>query len=283
MKNRLLMLGLLVVILAGCTGQMPETTEQDSVGEVRNAVDSAATGDASMMKNIEALMADAKTKVVAKKIDQGDLKGYLATPQTPGNYPSIIMIHEWWGLNENIMKMADLLAGSGYNVLAIDLFGEVAVTPERARELSGAVRANPQEAVRKMQLGVAFLKEQFGEQSKIASLGWCFGGQQSLQLSLNEPLDATVIYYGNLETDPEKLKNISQPVLGVFGSADTAVPIDSVRAFETALHSLNVEQQILVYDGLGHAFANPSGDNYAPKETLDAWQKTLAFLERNLK
>jgi carboxymethylenebutenolidase len=181
------------------------------------------------------------------------------------------------------MKMADLLAGSGYNVLAIDLYGEVAVTPERARELSGAVRAKPEEAVRKMQLGVAYLKGKFGEQSKVASLGWCFGGQQSLQLSLKEKLDATVIYYGNLETDPEKLKNISQPVLGVFGTADTSVKIESVRAFEEALKGLNVEQEILVYDGLGHAFANPSGANYAPKETMEAWQKTLAFLEKNLK
>ena len=69
----------------------------------------------------------------------------------------------------------------------------------------------------------------------------------------------------------------------MFGSADTSVKIESVRAFEEALKGLNVDQEILVYDGLGHAFANPSGANYAPKETMEAWQKTLAFLEKNLK
>ena len=194
MKNSFVLLALLGVFLIGCSGQFPPVLQ-----EVKK--DSSVVAEpTAAIKNIEMLMAEAKGKVVAEKIEQGDLKGYLARPQAPGNYPSVIMIHEWWGLNENIMKMADLLAGSGYNVLAIDLYGEVAVTPERARELSGAVRAKPEEAVRKMQLGVAYLKEKFGEQSKVASLGWCFGGQQSLQLSLKEKLDATVIYYGNLET-----------------------------------------------------------------------------------
>jgi carboxymethylenebutenolidase len=119
--------------------------------------------------------------------------------------------------------------------------------------------------------------------NQIGSLGWCFGGQQSLQLSLNEPLDATVIYYGNLVNDTALLSSIKKPVLGIFGSNDTSISVQSVAAFESSLDALNISNEIYMYPGVGHAFANPSNPNFAPNETIDAWQKTLAFLDGNLK
>jgi carboxymethylenebutenolidase len=122
--------------------------------------------------------------------------------------------------------------------------------------------------------------------SRIGSLGWCFGGGQSLQLALNTeagyPLAATVIYYGNLVTDAEELAQIQWPVLGIFGDQDESISVADVNRFEQALNSTGVPNEIYVYQGVGHAFANPSGDNYAPVETSDAWQKTLEFLKRNL-
>jgi carboxymethylenebutenolidase len=119
--------------------------------------------------------------------------------------------------------------------------------------------------------------------SRIASLGWCFGGGQSLQLALNskQPLAATILYYGTpLVTDKQALSNIKWPILGIFGNQDQAIPIEEVKQFETALNADRIPNEIHIYPGVGHAFANPSGDNYAPKETADAWQKTLAFLNR---
>jgi carboxymethylenebutenolidase len=198
--------------------------------------------------------------------------------------PAVVMIHEWWGLNDNIKDMTDELASEGYVVLAADLFnGEVATDPNRARELSSSVRDNPEQAIANLQSAVQYLASLPNvNSSRIASLGWCFGGGQSLQLALNSeqnPLAATVIYYGNLVNDTNELSKIKWPVLGIFGDQDQSIPVESVNAFEQALNKTGVTNEIYIYPGVGHAFANPS-DNYAPKEAADAWKKTLAFLNK---
>lgn len=201
-------------------------------------------------------------------------------------FPAVIMIHEWWGLNDNIKNMANLLAKEGYVVLAVDLFNEVAVSPDRASELTQAIRDNPDTAIANLKSAVQYLKSLPNvNPDKIASLGWCFGGQQSLQLALNSdenPLSATIIYYGRLVTDPETLSKIDWPVLGIFGDKDESISVDSVKQFEDSLNKNEITNEIYIYEGVGHAFANPSGDNYAPQETQDAWEKTVSFLERHL-
>jgi carboxymethylenebutenolidase len=199
--------------------------------------------------------------------------------------PAVVMIHEWWGLNDNIKDMADELASEGYVVLAADLYnGEVATTPDKAMQLVGTVRENPEQAISNLQSAVQYLASLPNvNSSKIASLGWCFGGGQSLQLALNSeqnPLAATVIYYGNLVNDTNELSKINWPVLGIFGDQDQSIPVESVNAFEQALNETGITNEIYIYPGVGHAFANPSGDNYAPAETVDAWEKTLAFLKK---
>jgi carboxymethylenebutenolidase len=201
--------------------------------------------------------------------------------------PAVVMIHEWWGLNDNIKDMADELASEGYVVLAADLYnGEVATTPDKAMQLVGTVRENPEQAISNLQSAVQYLASLPNvNSSKIASLGWCFGGGQSLQLALNSeqnPLAATVIYYGNLVNDTNELSKINWPVLGIFGDQDQSIPVESVNAFEQALNETGITNEIYIYPGVGHAFANPSGDNYAPAETVDAWEKTLAFLKKHV-
>jgi carboxymethylenebutenolidase len=195
------------------------------------------------------------------------------------------MIHEWWGLNENIEHMADILAGHGYVVFAVDLYdGRVATNSSQAAELSGKVRNNPDEAVGKMSRAVTGLRDLPSTTNQVASLGWCFGGGQSLQLSLSEAdLNATVIYYGTLATDEETLQRIDAPVLGIFGAEDQVVGIESVRAFNETLDELGVDHEVYVYEGAGHAFANPSGESFRPDDTRDAWGKTLRFLNETLK
>src|SRR5919106_5162634 len=221
--------------------------------------------------------------------------GYLVYPELANNtqqqqqepMPAVIMIHEWWGLNEHIKNQADILAKEGYVVLAVDLYqGEVATTSDRSRELSSSVRNNPASAIDNLQSAVNYVKSlEIVDDTKIASLGWCFGGDWSLQLALNSsqnPLAATIIYYGRPVTDTASLSSISWPILGIFGDQDQAIPVESVKQFASALNASGITNDIYLYKGVGHAFANPSGDNYAPKETADAWQKTIGFLRTYL-
>src|SRR5919107_911021 len=219
--------------------------------------------------------------------------GYLVYPELANNtqeqqqLPAVIMIHEWFGLNEHIKNQADILAKEGYVVLAVDLYqGEVATTSNRAMELSSSVRNNSTSAIDNLQSAVNYIKSlEIVDGSRIASLGWCFGGDWSLQLALNSsenPLAATVIYYGRPVTDIASLSSIDWPILGIFGDQDQSIPVESVKQFASALNASDVTNEIFLYEGVGHAFANPSGDNYAPKETADAWQKTIAFLKQYL-
>jgi len=222
--------------------------------------------------------------------------GYLVYPSSPnenksgnnnGTLPAVVMIHENKGLNDHIKNMANLLARNGYVVLAVDLFkGEVTTDRNRSSELTQYIRDNPDIATVNLQSAVKYLASLPNVNAeKIASLGWCFGGAQSLQLALNShdhPLAATVIYYGRLITDNATLGKIEWPVLGIFGDQDSSIPVDTVKAFESALNSNNIPNEIYIFKGVGHAFANPSGDNYAPTETKDAWDKTLSFLDKHL-
>lgn len=208
------------------------------------------------------------------------VQGHYAEPAGAGSYPGVVMIHEWWGLNEHIKAQADELATHGYRVLAVDLFGRVATTPDEARvQVSSLDQA---EALENLKAAEKFLRDRGA--AKIASLGWCFGGGQSLQLATaaGEDLDATIVYYGNLPAE-ERLRNIQWPVLGIFGDQDQSISTSSVAQFKSSLDRLNIENEIHVYPGVGHAFANPSNAGFAPQETADAWAKTLAFLEKNLK
>jgi carboxymethylenebutenolidase len=223
--------------------------------------------------------------------------GYLVYPSASnenksGNnnstLPAVVMIHENKGLNDHIKNMANLLARNGYVVLAVDLFkGEVTTDRNRSSELTQYIRDNPDIATANLQSAVKYLASLPNVNAeKIASLGWCFGGAQSLQLALNSqdhPLSATIIYYGRLITDNATLAKIKWPVLGIFGDQDSSIPVDTVKAFESALNSNNIPNEIYIFKGVGHAFANPSGDNYAPKETKDAWDKTLSFLDKHLR
>lgn len=209
--------------------------------------------------------------------------GYLAAPTNQDEiYPGIIIIHEWWGLNENIKQTAENLASHGYVVLAVDLYGRPAATvADEARQLISSY--DPDKGVSNMNGAVKFLEENYGV-SKTASIGWCFGGGQSLNLALhNTDMDATIIYYGSLVSDKEQLSSISWPVLGIFAGLDQGITIESVNEFEQALDDLGIQNEIHIYPDAQHGFANPSGQRYAPEETKDAWEKTLEFLSANLK
>ena len=211
----------------------------------------------------------------------GDVNGFLAKPVESGKYPAVVMIHEWWGLNDNIKEMAQKLASQGYIVLAVDLYNnKVGTTSEEARQLMTSFDGD--EGIENMNSAIRFLKSEYSV-DKIGSIGWCFGGGQSLNLAVNSDLDATVMYYGQVISESEKLSNISWPLLGIFAELDQGIPPKAVREFESSLDELGIKNEIIIYPEVNHAFANPSGDRYSPQEAKDAWNKTLEFFNNNLK
>ena len=266
-------------------------------GTIVKLVEAQSSNTVTNVTDLTRLDSNAGVDLQNKTVNYYDqANGYLVYPSTPnenksgnnnGTLPAVVMIHENKGLNDHIKNMANLLAKNGYVVLAVDLFkGEVTTDRNRSSELTQYVRDNQNIATANLQSAVKYLSSLPNVNAeKIASLGWCFGGAQSLQLALNSqdhPLSATIIYYGRLMTDNATLANIKWPVLGIFGDQDSSIPVDTVKAFESALNSNDILNEIYIFKGVGHAFANPSGDNYAPTETKDAWDKTLSFLDKHL-
>lgn len=217
-------------------------------------------------------------------VDGEAVEGYLARPEgVEGPLPGIVVIHEWWGLNDNIRSMADQLAGEGYQALAVDLYGgQVAEDRDAAAQLMRASMEKTDSLTENVRQAFSYLE---GDGQKVGTIGWCFGGGWSLAtaLALPEDVDATVIYYGRLVTEESELEKLQMPIIGFFGSEDQGIPLDSVRAFEAALDKLGKDASINVYEGADHAFANPSGTNYEEEAARDSWSKTLAFFERHLK
>jgi carboxymethylenebutenolidase len=213
----------------------------------------------------------------------GGARAYLTLPQGSPPFPGLLVIHEWWGLNRHIQHYADRFAAEGYAALAVDLYeGKVADNRDEASRLRRAV--DDRKAAEVLKRAHAFLKEdaRVGA-TKRGSIGWCFGGGWSLRHAIATPdLDAAVIYYGQLALDPEVLKAIRAPVLGIFGSRDASLPPETVDQFEKALAAAGVRHKILRYDA-EHAFANPSGGRYDPKSAAAAWEQVRAFLAANLK
>ncbi len=210
----------------------------------------------------------------------GETKGYLATSVNQPNAPGVIMIHEWWGLNAHIKDAANKLASHGYSVLAVDMYnGTVAANATIARGLSSSVTMEG--AIANLADANAYLRNSGSE--KVASLGYCFGGGQSMNLGISSvPVDASVVYYGSLKTalaDPEK---VHAPLLLIYGTADTVTPLADAQELQTTLQSMGAPVELYSYEGLGHAFANPSNAGHDKNATRDAWDKTLLFLAKQL-
>jgi carboxymethylenebutenolidase len=282
MNQRALFVSLLTLALVPAAGRADERSDMERMAQEHQHDKPVATAVATTPPAQEVTGEDVVYATVAGK----PVKGYLARPKSAkGPLPGILVVHEWWGLNDNIRQMAKRLAGEGYTALAVDLYGgEVASTPDKATELMKATLANTAQGEENVRQAYSFLETK-QKSPKIGVIGWCFGGGWSLQTALLLPdkIDATVIYYGRLETDKAKLGKLSMPVIGFFGGKDQGITVASVQAFEAALKELGKSVEAHVYDDANHAFANPSGGNYNEAAAKDAWQRTVAFLAKNLK
>jgi carboxymethylenebutenolidase len=232
---------------------------------------------------ISSLAADSKS--VSYKSGDETVQALLYTPAGKGPFPAIIVIHEWWGLNDWVKEQASKLADQGYAALAIDLYrGKVATTPDMAHEI---MRGVPEDrAKRDLHAAFEFLQSQPSvKKNRIGAIGWCMGGGYSLDMALQEPtLAADVINYGHLATDTEALKKINSPILGLFGALDQGIPPADVKKFGETLDKMGKKIEVKIYDDAGHAFENPNNKTgYRPADAADAWQRTVSFLAEALK
>lgn len=216
--------------------------------------------------------------------DAPDVRAYVAKPQGQGPFPAVIMIHEFYGLNESIVGKADLLAQEGYLVIAPDTF-RGSTTSWIPRAIYQVITAKPESVNADLDSVYAWLESQPDVDAKrIAIAGFCYGGRTSLVYSLhNDRLAATVVFYGSPETDANVLKNLPGPVLGIFGSADQSIPVESVNAFDAALTQAGIPHEITIYEGQPHAFVHDVEGIKAGGAQGEAWAQMLAFLETNLK
>ncbi len=225
----------------------------------------------NMPKNLKGQMLELKTA------DGKPFKVYAVGAKDAKR--GILVVHEYWGLNDHIKSWADRFADMGYRAMAVDLYdGKIATDQDTAKKYMGAVDQEAANAKHRATLNA--LK---APNRKLATIGWCFGGGQSLRATLQEPdaVDATVIYYGPLVTDPDQLAFIKGPVLGIFAKQDTFITPEKVKAFEQAMKAAGKSLEVHNYDA-NHAFANPSGAAYNSEAAKQAWDVTKKFLAKNL-
>ncbi len=209
--------------------------------------------------------------------------GALAMPaKTPA--PAVLLIHEWWGLNDQIKAVAAELAQQGYVALAADVYnGKVADTPDGAKALMGAVNAD--DATDTLVSWVDDLKSVRKDQGettgKVGTVGWCFGGGWSLNTALATPTEGCVVYYGRVTKTAAELAPLACPVLGQFATEDKWINKEMVEGFEAAMKEAGKQAEIYWYEA-DHAFANPTGARYDAADAKLAWERTSAYFKKQL-
>jgi carboxymethylenebutenolidase len=285
---RALVIASIAAALVACDTRAPDADKQDAD---RRTVDAMSHEHADDVATPSPAASVAPQRTIISEtlpyaeVEEQLVRGYFVFPADMVDpLPAIIVIHEWWGLNDGVRAMADRLAGEGYIVLAVDLFGgSTAANPTEARNLMMGVVENPENANTNLRQAYDWLKNTAGA-PRIASLGWCFGGGWSLNTALLFPdeLDASVIYYGQVTSDETALEPLNVPVLGLFAAEDRGITVESVNEFAATLEKLGKNYEIEIYPNVGHAFANPTGNNYNAEVAESAWQRTLGFLRLHL-
>jgi len=223
-------------------------------------------------------------KMVSFPSNGQQAEGYLAMPAS-GKGAGIVVIQEWWGLNENIKGIADRLAAEGYRALAPDLYhGKETAEPDDAMKLMMAM--NRDQAAKDMSGAYDHLKAHEAGTGKVGSIGWCMGGGLSLYLATQRPVDACVVFYGVLPAPPDVTK-LAGPVLGHYAANDGYLSVDSVRSLEKQINDAGKSAEFHIYENTQHGFFNDSeqskkGGVHAPEAAQHAWERTIGFYKKNL-
>jgi carboxymethylenebutenolidase len=227
--------------------------------------------------------AAALTETVSLQTPSGrKVSAAFATPDAAAA-PGLLLIHEFWGLNNQIKAVTAECARLGYAALAVDLYGgEVAPDGDRdtGRRLMGAVKTD--EAIETLAAWTDWLRASPRVKGGVGTCGWCFGGGWSLAASLVRPVEATVIYYGRVDRSAQELAALKGPVLGHFAERDANINHEMVSGFEAAMKEAGKSATIYWYDA-EHGFANPTTARYDEADATLAWERTLAFLDASLR
>ena len=222
------------------------------------------------------------------------LKGYLAYDDSvKGKRPGVLVVHEWWGLNDYARKRANMLAELGYTVLALDMYGngQQADHPDKAGELSGSVMKNLDNAQKRFEAGLNVLKKQSTVDPKhIAAIGYCFGGGVVLNMALRGvDLDGVASYHGILPTAAPENADVKAKIIVFQGGKDSFVKDEQVEEFKKAMDGTNADYEIVIYSNAKHSFTNPKADEYGKKFDLPleynaeadqkSWDRTQEFLK----
>lgn len=221
---------------------------------------------------------------MADKAMVGSTSGHLARPAGKGPWPTVIVIQEWWGLDEQTKSIADRFAGLGYLAFAPDLYhGEVARLGDSERA-AALVQKYAGGAPSELQKLFDALKSDPDCNGKIASVGFCFGGRMSLALGLGRPLEAVCMFYGGgMQQLFDQLDQLRSPVLGLFGDKDQSIPVGTVEQFDKLLDQVGAEHEIVIYPNSGHAFFRDRDPNvYRPEAAKDAWDRVTKFFSKHL-
>jgi carboxymethylenebutenolidase len=230
-----------------------------------------------------ALPAQSAGKMVSFPSGSETASGYLSTPEGAGKHAAIVVIQEWFGVNEFVKAKADHFAKEGYVALAPDLYrGKVATDADTAHQL---MRGLPEDrAMRDLKGAVAFLRSRPDvDPKRVGSVGWCMGGGYSLSLALaDRTLAGAVIYYGRLVTDDGAIRSLEVPLLGNFGGQDKGISPESVREFEKKAKAAGKDVDFKIYPESGHGFASFDASSH-PQDAKDADARTEKFFEKRLK
>ena len=210
---------------------------------------------------------------------------FVAWPAGKGAAPSVIVIQEWWGLNEQIRDVARRFAREGYVAIVPDLYhGKVADDPEMAHTLVRGL--DDERALADLDEALKWLRgQQRTRKTKAGVVGFCMGGRLSELFALHQPsgVAAAVMFYGRPVTSPAMLASLKAPLQGHFGAEDQGIPADSVAALRMGLAAAGKKSDIYLYPGAGHAFMHEGRKSYHPESAKQAWERTLAFFKKNLK
>jgi carboxymethylenebutenolidase len=218
--------------------------------------------------------------------DHDNLLGFLALPREAAEpLPGLILIHEEWGLDEEVKDVARRLAAEGYIVLAVDLFaGEVTQEPAVARTLQARTARNPGDVRANLRQAYQYL-DKYALAPRIGCIGFGPGGRWSLECAALMPgeLDAVVTTDGPVPDDIDGLAKLEVPLLGLFAALDPYSPFGKAQALRERLRELDKDARIIIYLKAGHAFTRRSARGYDAEAAADAWKSTMEFLEANLK
>jgi len=223
-----------------------------------------------------------------KRPDGKTLNGYLAEPKAGKNAPGVVVIQEWWGLNDQIRGVADKLAGAGYRALVPDLYrGKSALEAKEAEHLMNGLNF-ADAAGQDVRGAVQYLKSTGSKKAGVT--GFCMGGALTLLAAVNAPeTDAAVAWYGFPPLEYVDASKIKAPLMGHWATQDQFFPIGKVDELEKKLLAANVKFEFHRYDAK-HAFANETADSkglpplkHDPKAADQAWKRTLDFFAKNLK